>query len=93
MNKMLSFSILVFCVFSGVVPGFSANINFAQPNCNSDKYMNLEMLCTREYFPVCGSDGNTYMNPCLFCMEVRNSVGQLQFSHYLPCSSLDAALH
>nr|ATU82681.1 venom Kazal domain protein 2 [Pristhesancus plagipennis] len=41
--------------------------------------------CTREYVPVCASDGNTYPNKCM--MGCYNEKNDLKFEHYGPCGS------
>ncbi|KAK6474932.1 trypsin inhibitor ClTI-1-like [Huso huso] len=38
-----------------------------EPNCA--QY--LDAMCPRDYNPVCGTNGQTYSNECVLCMENR----------------------
>ncbi|XP_032700002.1 sperm-associated acrosin inhibitor-like [Lontra canadensis] len=38
--------------------------------------------CTREWDPVCASNGRTYSNPCVFC---RGRGAHIYFSHFGSC--------
>ncbi|XP_035294623.1 ovomucoid-like [Cricetulus griseus] len=41
--------------------------------------------CTREYEPVCGTDGITYTNKCIFCLAHKSSHASINLEHYGRC--------
>ncbi|KAM8765195.1 sperm-associated acrosin inhibitor-like [Rhynchonycteris naso] len=41
--------------------------------------------CTREYDPVCASNGQSYSNPCVFCNNKMKHDETISFEHYGRC--------
>ncbi|XP_016074573.1 PREDICTED: serine protease inhibitor Kazal-type 1 [Miniopterus natalensis] len=41
--------------------------------------------CTKIYKPVCGTDGQTYSNECILCMENKNRKTPVLIKKQGPC--------
>ncbi|KAF6083097.1 serine peptidase inhibitor Kazal type 1 [Phyllostomus discolor] len=41
--------------------------------------------CTRNYNPICGTDGHTYSNECELCMENKRRKIPVLIKKYGPC--------
>nr|P84755.1 RecName: Full=Protease inhibitor 2; AltName: Full=CmPI-II; AltName: Full=Protease inhibitor-II [Cenchritis muricatus]2N71_A Chain A, Protease inhibitor 2 [Cenchritis muricatus] len=41
--------------------------------------------CTREWYPVCGSDGVTYSNPCNFSAQQEQCDPNITIAHMGEC--------
>ncbi|XP_029797348.1 seminal plasma acrosin inhibitor A1-like [Suricata suricatta] len=59
--------------------------NSFQPNCI--KYISQVNDCKGEMDPICGTNGRTYPNICVFCSELFAASGAFTFSHYGKCAA------
>lgn len=60
-----------------------------EPDC--DVYRSHLFFCTREMDPICGTNGKSYANPCIFCSEKLGRNEKFDFGHWGHCREYTSA--
>ncbi|XP_069810495.1 double-headed protease inhibitor, submandibular gland-like [Dendropsophus ebraccatus] len=77
---VIVFAVVVFTSFTGIVCNEGTKGGQKQNVCQG-----IGEACTREYRPVCGSDGTSYSNKCMFC-SAKNKGANIELLYEGKCS-------
>ncbi|KAM5302221.1 sperm-associated acrosin inhibitor-like isoform 2-T2 [Glossophaga mutica] len=80
--KAIFLIVLAFPLYSETSLQFSRPVH-EKPDC--DVHKDRLHICTREWHPVCGTNGQTYPNKCVFCSKMLENNRTFGFHHYGKC--------
>merc|ERR1711909_11784 len=90
-NMKFTTAILVSSVSSAWVYTDPFGVTIADNEMDNVDCSNYRGICTREYNPVCASNGQSYGNPCQFLTKYCTSDSALRFVNWGECLVNDVA--